>query len=261
MHLLKKHKVEIITAIVALTISGTCLVWIELGKPNWGVLGYIIPERAIRHKDTGAVLRKGRTKRQAVESLLNRLYGRRRQENPGWAPEPGRGPRNGGYDTDDLDRWIARRESLAGADLHGVNFANADLRWLHLRDADCDGATFHHAQIIDAKMEGATFRGADFDGAELGKSDFSRADLSGAKLTRVDLSGTVLRDAVLASSDISGSFFVEADCRGVDFGGVTFDGRTNFRGAQLQGARNMSSELRDHAVSTGGILETVPPDE
>lgn len=65
---------------------------------------------------------------------------------------------------------VRKRVSLAGADLHGVNFFAEELRSIDLRDADLSGCSFK-----DALMERACLRGAkgletaDFTGAVIEK--------------------------------------------------------------------------------------------
>lgn len=107
---------------------------------------------------------------------------------------------------------LVARES----DLHGSNFAGANLRGSVWCDSDLSLCHFEWAELSWSNFRGcdlrrAFCRGAKFDGCTLSSTDFRGADLQGA-----DLSG----------SDLRGAKFHWADVRGVNFTHVKYDDKT-----------------------------------
>lgn len=247
---IRQYRVELATFAVALTISLGYLVWNEMQKPNGGLLRYLRGEVRILHKETGEVLAAGPTRRRAVERHLNRRYSQQTRDFIDAMPRE-TADLLSPWDEDQLLRW---RDRLDGADLRNEDFSSADLRRLTLRNALCDNANFQYALLLSADLSGSCFVGANLDGAALGRSDLSHTDFSNAICTRVDFTETKLKGANFSASNISDSVFVGAVCENANFDGVTFSERTNFRGALLEGARNISEALRDHIIATGGHL-------
>lgn len=244
----KQYRVELITFVVALTLSLGYLVWNEMGKPNGGLLRYLRPEARILHKETGEILATGPTRRRAVERHLERLYGRWPRDIAETMPRDMAG-RISGWDERDLRRW---RERLEGAALRNEDFSSADFRQLHLRNAQCDNANFQFALLLHSNLEGTTFSGANFEGAALGKSDLSNTDLSSTNCTRADFSESQLEGANFSYSNLSDALFIGATCTNANFEGAIFSDSTIFRDAQLDGARNVSEGLRQQIIATGG---------
>jgi hypothetical protein len=103
-------------------------------------------------------------------------------------------------ESDDIvDRIVAGKKDLAGADLKGrdlmaVDLSNADLTGANLESADLRkarlrGANLKNANLASAFLSQADLRGADLTGAKLDRSVFSSADLRGATgltLTTID---------------------------------------------------------------------------
>jgi hypothetical protein len=99
-----------------------------------------------------------------------------------------------------VERSIAPRADLRGANLSGAYLRRANLSGAYLRRAD---------------LRGADLRGADLSGADLRRADLRGADLSDADLSDANLSDTDLRIANLSGADLPVGFKV---CR-MDFGG------------------------------------------
>jgi hypothetical protein len=111
--------------------------------------------------------------------------------------------------------------SLKNADLHAVNWSQADLRGADLRQANLSGACLQRADLRDANLRGANLRGANLSGAiffskiwvsrglastipfstnfaDLSEANLSGANLLGAKVTTEQLDkATALQGAIL----------------------------------------------------------------
>ena len=86
-----------------------------------------------------------------------------------------------------LRRSVEQWNQWSGANLHGADLREADLRGanLHgadLREADLRGANLHEADLHGANLRWADLHGADLHGANLHGADLREADLRGADL-------------------------------------------------------------------------------
>ncbi len=143
--------------------------------------------------------------------------------------------------------------ALVGADLFHANLADAHFIRSALCSANLDYANLAHARFYRADLEGASLHEADLRGAILAEACLAHADLRGANLRGADLSEADLSEADLSEADLS-----EADLRGVcflsanlhgtklvqaDVGGTDLEVADGLTAAQLQQAKNFSSEL------------------
>jgi len=116
------------------------------------------------------------------------------------------------------ETFNAENRDLAGADLRGFYFVDADLSGANLQGADLSFTDILRANLRDANLQGANLFGADLQSADLRGAWLRNADLRGANLPFADL-----RDAKLSGAD--------------------------FRGAKL------SEGQREMIIAGGGILE------
>ena len=131
--------------------------------------------------------------------------------------------------------------NLTGADLRGVNLANASLSALRgyngvaLR-GDLRGARFDHAELrqvhfSDPSGRGTTLRGASFNGASIDKVDFRFSDLTKAVFDKA---------FILPETTFEGTWLTNASFVGATFNvkpdGTHYDGNptTSVIGAQGQ---------------------------
>jgi uncharacterized protein YjbI with pentapeptide repeats len=68
---------------------------------------------------------------------------------------------------------------LRGADLEGVQFDDASLRWAKLAEANLRGCSFRRADLTGASLWNANLSGAVFEAAILDEADLDMADLDG----------------------------------------------------------------------------------
>ena len=249
----RKHRVEIITFAVALTVSASIFLAMELKKPDHGIFLHLKGRSEVRHRQTGEVLLEGKSKRQAVTEYLNW----RRDVRSGPNSRPGRCGENTGRERSPM----GTRYRLEGADLNGVDFSDADLIGLRLRNAYCEEADFRGAFLMESRLDGTRLNGADFRGASIAHADLSGADLSGANLAGAVAQGVQLQNAILRGCDLSGADFAGANFRGADLAEATFDNRTYFGHAHLSEALNLSEGLRAQARRTRAKLERVEAGE
>ena len=117
---------------------------------------------------------------------------------------------------------------FSGAQLSGVRMAGADLyrAWLMgatLRGADLSGARLRKAEGRGCDARNAILRGVDMERAEFEDAGFRGADLSGAQFGQARLSGADLRDADLRDC-VFGSSAGSASLRRVRLAGCRVAG-------------------------------------
>jgi hypothetical protein len=93
---------------------------------------------------------------------------------------------------EDLAPWRLPRKVVIGADLHGWQPRDRDLRRLQLKNCDLRDARLAGCDLRDANLSLSDLRGADLAGAVLAGADLEGAHLGGADLTGADLSGCAL---------------------------------------------------------------------
>jgi uncharacterized protein YjbI with pentapeptide repeats len=103
--------------------------------------------------------------------------------------------------------------TLAGADLTGINLCNADLVGMDLRGAiltgsvcrftQWRGANLSRADLRGAYLADADFRGANLSGALLFSDSLDTADLTGANLTGANLTGAYCAEARFVGANLS----------------------------------------------------------
>lgn len=252
----QKHRVEVITFVVALSTSVSILGWMEYQKPHHGLLAYLQREAEVRNRHTGAVLVSGPTQQEAILTYLERVR-RRRAEEQSWVEGAGPTPGFQGVGGRPRSR-IGRKPGgrLAGADLRKIDFSGADLSGLSLRSAYCEDASFVGTHLNDARLEETIFTGANFRESLLNNANVSNADLSHAVLVDVQAHGGNFQGANFTGSDLSGGDFSGADLTGANFSDVVFSPQTNFTGANLTKAQHVSEALRLHAEKSGARFQS-----
>jgi uncharacterized protein YjbI with pentapeptide repeats len=124
-----------------------------------------------------------------------------------------------------LARANLRRVHLVEAEIDGVNFAAADMRSANMVGASLKAAELSHTVLVGAKLGwsvmgescmveaelgGATLTGVDLRKADIHNTHMIMANLKWADLSQANLSGTNLlranlEDAVLTAADLSGA--------------------------------------------------------
>jgi uncharacterized protein YjbI with pentapeptide repeats len=104
-------------------------------------------------------------------------------------------------------------ETLARADLTGINLCDADLAGLDLRGTILTGsvcrftrwrgANLSHADLRGAYLADSDFRGADLSGALLFSDSLDTADLTGANLSGANLTGAYCAEAKFVGANLS----------------------------------------------------------
>lgn len=161
---------------------------------------------------------------------------------------------------------------LSGADLHGMNLYDGELRYPDENDPDWLSERFAEVSPIridlsDAYLHGANLRfaslcDANFRRADLSEADLSSADLQEADLSAADLSGADLQDADLTGADLRGADLRGADLRrknpNEEFEEGTRVIGTNFGAADLRGADLRGLDLSEsHGLTREQIASAV----
>lgn len=182
------------------------------------------------------------------------------------------------------NRWRAENPNVrpdlekAGieiANLKGVNFNKASLRWVRFKTADMTGsdlqdADFGYASLTGSRMDGANlvgayFREASLTGVSLRGANCHHAILSGGYLSGADLSDAVLESARISDrayamqaklhnarlagadltrSDFSNAEFLKADLKGANLNQAFLQG-ADFTDADLTSAQMFRADLAD----------------
>ncbi len=156
----------------------------------------------------------------------------------------------------DLSAWDLSSCVLAGADLSGSTFTNANLKFANL-----SGATLYCCEMIQVDARCANFTSADMrgvilQGSNLSQSRLDRADFRAGRLLKAATGGKgsiVNRNGAAPGVDFSycslnGATFEGADLSEADFTGAVIIG-TKFRGAHLDGAVFNGALLSDIDLS------------
>jgi hypothetical protein len=114
---------------------------------------------------------------------------------------------------------------MAGIDLRGARFDEAQMEGVELAQAVATGASFvgaklHRADLAGAALQGANFMLASLQGADLGGAKLQLADLGNAALQAANLSFASLEGASLRHADLEGARMAAARLQGVDLAGA-----------------------------------------
>lgn len=128
-----------------------------------------------------------------------------------------------GLSREDVLRFRAYGQPLAGADLTGV-----DLSELDLSGQDFTGAVMSRANLRDCVLREAIFTDAVLDHADLTGGDFAGANFDGADLTgvaavRINAEGASFEGATAEGSAWTGSRFFKANLKGAEFVGCALN--------------------------------------
>ncbi len=78
---------------------------------------------------------------------------------------------------------------LEGADLSGLNLANARLDGANMANVDLSRSDLREARLNAANMSGCNLREADLRGAAMHRTDLTGADLRGARFDAIGIGG------------------------------------------------------------------------
>lgn len=119
-----------------------------------------------------------------------------------------------------LNDGTIKEAYLRGANLDGAELDEAHLEGVYLRKANLKGA-----KLWNANLERVNLRNAHLELTILAKAHLERANLRNAHLEGADL-----KDVHLEGADLR-----YAHLEGVNFGGATYDEKTNWIGAKYDG--------------------------
>jgi len=111
-------------------------------------------------------------------------------------------------------------------------FNNADLK-----NSDFGHSKITHSQFYHVDGRKASFGYADLSNSTLTQSDFRNAYFYKATLKNANFMNSDLNTADLHFADLRGANFMFCDLRGADLMNILVDGKTQFHGANLRGAK------------------------
>jgi uncharacterized protein YjbI with pentapeptide repeats len=147
----------------------------------------------------------------------------------------------------EVERLLARGESLAGTDLSDLDLDGFDLSERSLAGARLDRASLRGANLSGANLEASSLEGAILEGALLDRAKLVGANLVGAKLVRASLRGVELTDANLTTADAREAVFESATGDRVVLSRARLDG-ASFECAQLYGVDLSEAFLRNASL-------------
>jgi len=144
-----------------------------------------------------------------------------------------------------------------GANLHGHDLSNCDLRDSDLLGVNLSGANLTNTNLARDNLQGAILSGANLSGANLNNADLAGDNLQGANLSVANLSGANLSIANLAGDNLQGANLSGANLSIANLGGSNLQGAillgANLSGANLSGANLNNADLAG-ANLKGAIL-------
>tara|TARA_B100000795_G_scaffold169548_1_gene127810 strand:- start:218 stop:2122 length:1905 start_codon:yes stop_codon:yes gene_type:complete len=184
---------------------------------------------------------------------------------------------NGSFKGSDLQNFNLRYANLKGADfsdtnvsgiafykstyflngkldksLQDVNFSNANMVGVDLRNQDLTGTIFAGANLTRANLTGVDFRNKDLTGTVFAGADFTSANLTGVDFRNKDLNRTVFAGADLTRANLTGVDFRNKDLTGANLTGVDLSNKdltgailiyVNFSNANLNGVDLRNKDL------------------
>ncbi len=148
--------------------------------------------------------------------------------------------------------------SLKEADLHAVNWSQANLYHADLSGADLREANLREANLNLANLREAALYEADLREAALGRADLYHADLYHANLSRASLREASLREASLYQADFSGANLSGADLNKANLNDSDLSWanlrNANLSYAYLRNANLYKADLREANLS-GAIMK------
>ncbi len=152
---------------------------------------------------------------------------------------------------DTLEKAVANKANLRGADLIDANLSDANLS-----EADLSEADLSEANLIEADLSGANLIGADLSGANLIDANLIGANLHDANLIGTDLIDADLIDAGLIDADLSDANLIDANLSEVDLSGANLSD-ANLSKAYLFGTRFLGSRLEATNLLNSEIASTI----
>jgi uncharacterized protein YjbI with pentapeptide repeats len=144
---------------------------------------------------------------------------------------------------------LRQLDTLAGADLFGLNFSDSDLSGL-----DFTGVNLSDANLSDSNLSGTIFQGAILRRTNLAGSTIMAEQLKQAsQISGINLSGVNFDHAIFAGLDLSDANFERAILTNANLSEVSFKG-ANLAYADLSGSNITSAQLKQAGRLTGVIL-------
>jgi uncharacterized protein YjbI with pentapeptide repeats len=138
--------------------------------------------------------------------------------------------------------------NLAGANLFGIDFSQADLRGANLSATNLVGASFSNADLYQVNFSYANLIGTDFSAANA-----KQANLSYVNLMSAEMSAAKLQSAKFSNSSLCGANLTQAELSNTDLSGAHLRGtilsHSNLHRANLRGAILANADL-SHAKLT-----------
>jgi len=117
-----------------------------------------------------------------------------------------------------LEKAVASRANLTGANLTDAYLTYANLMGANLTDAYLAGANLTGANLTGANLTGANLTDANLAGANLAYANLTGANLTDAYLTDAYLAGANLTGANLAGANLTGAYLTDAYLAGAKWG-------------------------------------------
>ena len=112
--------------------------------------------------------------------------------------------------------------NLSNADLRGINFAGAYMRWVNLDNANASGSNFSGAFLGDSNMRNMSMVNGNFERAILNRVNLKGSNLDSGNFRRADLSGGLFIHATMTNSNFDGVNFVASNLTAAQFNNSDF---------------------------------------
>lgn len=143
-----------------------------------------------------------------------------------------------------------------GADLSGVDLAQANLKGVSLAQADLSEADLNNSNLIEADLSKATLRRTNLIRADLSKATLREANLIGAKLFRAILTEADLSEADLTNTDLTGAKLFGANLFNVNLSKAILS-EANLRGTNLTKANLSEADLSEADLTIANLHKAI----
>ncbi len=138
--------------------------------------------------------------------------------------------------------------NLAGANLFGADFNQADLRGANLSGTNLVGACFSNADLHQVNFSYANLTGSDFSAANAKQANLSHVNLMSAEMTAAQLQSAKFSNSSLCGANLTQAELSNSDLSGAHLRGTTLS-HSNLHRANLRGAVLANADL-SHANLT-----------
>ncbi|PFZ03188.1 hypothetical protein COL75_13425 [Bacillus wiedmannii] len=137
---------------------------------------------------------------------------------------------------------------LVRARLNGVNFSDANMKKMILRDSDLQAALLYNANLQSVNLQGAGLKNIKCD----------KTDFKGANLQNTNFSGAILENSTFKNADFRGANLSNVSFKGSEFQDANFKNVVNLDVARLIECKSLKKAKFDDNIKSE--IDSIRPD-